>query len=381
MNTPATLDEFINMLRAFKKRGDNVIPMGGAYTSNNPCLIILNALGYITEDATGLSVALRNGEPVIPVTDREAYGEYLRVMNTLYTEGLISPDFYTMDASAASAILSSGRTGYMTTAPFVVTAGFGSWWGAQPLTSEYNQTRQWPAGMSVLKPGMMVFNAKSENLELALAFADWFYEETALNYHMSVNGPAVTQPEYIYDDAVTGFDIDPNTFQPFWPNYENNKGAYSSKNDYLGKEVYLWGYRIVGRGTSTLGDNTAAMLYGYGPDEIEDPYPDVSAAGIQGELRRQTANDGEMNFRAALEDTMVPFVTDDMPVTIYYDEETADKVDSLVVLVREYATQETAKFVTGRRPLSEINDYFDEIEKLGALQVLDFTREYYENLK
>lgn len=381
LTVPATLDEFIDMLREFKKRGDDIIPMGGSYVSNNPGLIILNALGYITEDATGLGIALRNGEPVLPVADREAYGEFLKVMNTLYTEGLISPDFYTMDASAASALLSSGRVGYMTTAPFVVTANFGSWWGAMPLTSDYNQTRQWPSGMSVMKPGSVVFSAESENLELALAFIDWFYEETALNYNLSENGPSVNQTEYIYDDKVTGFDINKETFQPFWPDYENNKGSYSSKNDFLGKEVYLWGYRIVGRGTGTLGENKDALQYGYKPEEIYDPYPDVSAEGVQGELRKQTANDGEMNFRAAMEDTMVPYVAKEMPLTIYYDEATAEKVDALVVLVREYAIQETAKFVTGRRSLDEIDAYFDEIEKLGAVQILDFTRQYYANHK
>lgn len=379
LTVPTTLDEFIDMLRAFKKRGDDIIPMGGSYASNNPGLIILNALGYITEDATGLGIALRNGEPVLPVADREAYGEFLRTMNTLYTEGLISPDFYTMDASAASAMLSSGRVGYMTTAPFVVTANFGAWWGATPLTSDLNQTRQWPSGMSVMKPGSVVFSAESENLELALAFIDWFYEETALNYNLSENGPSVNQTEYIYDDKVTGFDINKETFQPFWPDYENNKGSYSSKNDFLGKEVYLWGYRIVGRGTGTLGENKDALQYGYKPEEIYDPYPDVSAEGIQGELRKQTANDGEMNFRAAMEDTMVPFVAKEMPLTIYYDEATAEKVDALVVLVREYAIQETAKFVTGRRSLDEIDAYFDEIEKLGAVQILEFTKQYYAN--
>ena len=380
LDTPETLDEFIDMLRAFKKRGGDVVPMGGSYSSNNPCLILLNALGYITEDATGLSVALRNGEPVLPVADREAYGEFLKVMNTLYTEGLIDPDFYTMDASATSAILSADRAGYMSCAPFVLTANFGSWWGATPLTSEYNTTRQWPAGLAALKPGSAVVSANSENIELALAFLDWFYDETALNYNLSTNGPAASQTEYIYDDKVTGFTINEENFLPSWPDFENNKNSYSSKNDYLGKEVYLWGYNIVGLGIGNLGENKDALQYGYAPEEIIDTYPDVSAEGIQGELRSKTAHDGEMNFRAALEDTMVPYVTTEMPLTVYYDEATADQISSLMTLIREYATQETAKFVTGKRPLSEIDAYFDEIEELGATEFIQITRDYYANL-
>lgn len=381
LKAPTTLDEFINMLREFKKRGEDVIPMGGCYASNNPGLIILNALGYITEDATGRSIALRNGEPVLPVADREAYGEYLRIMNTLYTEGLIHQDFYSMDATASSALLAADRVGYMTVAPFVVTSKFSSWWGATALTSDWNDTPAWPAGVSALAPGNCVFSANSENLELAVAFIDWLYEETALNYNLATNGPAASQTEYIYDNKVTGFTINEETFLPAWPDFENNKSSYSSKNDFIGKEVYLFGYTIVGRGTGILGDNKDALQYGYTPEQIVNTYPDVSAAGIQGELRAETAHDGEMNFRAALEDTMVPFVTKEMPVTIYYDEATAERVNYLFTLVREYATQESAKFVTGRRPLSELENYFDEVNRLGAAEIVEITKEYYAGLK
>lgn len=383
LNTPTTLNEFVNMLREFKKRGSDIIPMGGSYVSNNPGLIILNALGYITEDATGMSVALRNGQPVIPAADKDAYGEYIKTMRTLYEEGLIHQDFYTMDASKTTALLASNKVGFMTTAPFVVTTKFDSWWGATALTSAYNSTPAWPAGASHLAPGNCVFSAKSENLELAIAFIDWLYHESALNYNLSTQGPAASQTQYIYDNVVTGFTIDPETFLPSWPDFEGNKSSYSSKNDFIGKEVYLFGYSIVGRGTSTLGKNKEALQFGYAPDEIVDTYPDVSAAGIQGELRKQTSHDGEMNFRAALEDTMVPFVTKDMPITIYYDEDTAARVNYLMSLVRTYAKEETAKFVTGRRALTdeELNKYFDEINRLGAAEIVQITKDYYASVK
>ena len=69
-----------------------------------------------------------------------------------------------------------------------------------------------------------------------------------------------------------------------------------------------------------------------------------------------------------------------MPVIIYYDEDTAERVNYLMTLVREYATQETAKFVTGRRPLSEIDQYFDELDRLGAKEIVEITSEYYDSL-
>ena len=90
-----------------------------------------------------------------------------------------------------------------------------------------------------------------------------------------------------------------------------------------------------------------------------------------------------MHFRSALEDTMVPFVTKDMPVTIYYDADTAARVNYLFTLVREYSTQESAKFITGRRDLTdeELDKYCDELDRLGAAEIVQTTRDYYANLK
>lgn len=381
LNVPTTLDEFVNVLRQFKTLGSNIVPMGGCYSSNNPCLILLNALGYVTEDATGCSIALRDGEVVLPVADREAYGAFVEVMKTLYSEGLIDKNFYTTDATSARAIIAEGRTGYLSAAPFVFTADFTSWWGAQPLTSDYNSTPQWSIGGNAMKVGGFVVSAKSENIELAMEFADWFFDPTGVNYNMSTNGPAASQTDYIYDDVVTGFEIDSETSQPYWPDYDENTDTYTSKNDYLGKEVYLWGHQIFGVGSSNVNANKDAVQYGLSSDEIIDSYPDVSAAGVQGELRFDTADDGEMNFRAALEDTLVPYLVEGYPGKVYLDANVATETGNLMTIVKTYAEQETAKFVTGRRSLDELDKYFDEIEALGATKVLEVYRDYYESVK
>ena len=383
LETPATLDEFVDMLRAFKKRGDNIIPMSGSWENNNPFLILLNAFGYLTEDPQGMGIALRNGEPVLPVADREVYGEYLKLMHTLYEEGLIDPNFFTTDATTSRAIIAAGRTGYIPNAPFTYMTSYTDWWGAQPLTSEYNSTRQWPAGNAAMTCGGFVVSAESENIELAMAFADWFFDPTGANYNMSVNGPAASQTDYIYGENanVNGFKINEETFAVSYPDYENNTSGYSSKNDYLGKEVYLWGYRILGLGKGNVSSNLEAVQYGYTADQIIDNYPDVSDPAIQGDLRKQTEGDGEMHFRSALEDTMVPYVVEGFPGKVYLDAETSTMMANIMMIIREYATQETAKFITGRKSFDELDNYFDEIERLGAKQVLETYKTYYESTK
>ena len=130
-----------------------------------------------------------------------------------------------------------------------------------------------------------------------------------------------------------------------------------------------------------MSTNLDAVQYGFTADQIVNKYPDVSAPGIQGELRKQTEGDGEMNFRAALEDTMVPYVTAGYPGKVYLDAEVATQMANLMMIIREYATQETAKFITGRKSFDELNSYFDEIERLGAKQVVETYKAYYENTK
>lgn len=375
--TPETLDEFIALMKKFKSRGGDIVPMGGSFENSNPMLIILNSMGYLTEDPQGTTIAKRNGKYVLPVADRECYGNYIKTFKQLYDDGIIDKNFFTLSASQVRSNIAGGKCGYIATAPFSYITDYTSWWGAQPLTSQYNKKAQWPQSSAALTCGGLVVSADSQCKELAMRFADWFFGNDGKNYNLSTNGPANSQTDYIYNKTVTGYDIDKNTFEISFPDYDKNVTKYSSKNDYLGKEVYLWGYRILGLGICKKTTNIDAYQYGYKPEEIKNTYPDVSAKGIQGEFRKKTTN-GEMHFRSAMEDTMVPYVSSDYIPNVYLEPDTANDIANLLTIVREYATEETAKFVTGRRPLSELDDYFNTIEKLGSKDVVKAYSDYFK---
>ena len=49
--------------------------------------------------------------------------------------------------------------------------------------------------------------------------------------------------------------------------------------------------------------------------------------------------------------------------------------------IDEYASQETAKFITGARPLEDLDSYFDEIERLGAAEYVQVYQEYYDAIQ
>ena len=54
---------------------------------------------------------------------------------------------------------------------------------------------------------------------------------------------------------------------------------------------------------------------------------------------------------------------------------------NLATVLREYARTESAKFITGARPLSELDDYFDQMEALGALDFVKVYQDYYDAMQ
>lgn len=367
LDVPKTLDEFTNVLREFKKRGDDIYPLAGGMATLNPCAYILNAFGYNTSNANGLGIALRDGEVVLPAADKEVWPEYLKLMNTYYTEGLIHPDFYTADKDTIKALASSGKNGFMMQAPFVYTTEFTEWWGALPLTSEYNSTAFWPAANSV-KAGNFVVSADCEEPELALAFADWFFEINEeymySNYQMSLNGPFADQTDILF--GLEGRTMDLETGAMTYLDYEKMKDSYASKNDYLADKVHLWA-------SGNLGYAGATKI-GYGHLDSSE---DLSA------MRHDFGHNGEIHFRTAMYDTVVPYVQTGFPSNVYFDADKTDELADIEIAFTDYIKQETAKFVTGAKPITdeELGKYFAELEKLGVYNYVQAYADYYNSMK
>lgn len=379
LSVPATLDEYLAMLRAFKGMGENIIPVGGSYKSNNSTLNVLNAMGYNTNDPKGISIALRNGEVVLPVADRAAYGEYLSVMNTMYTEGLLPADFYTADATTVSAYMAEGRNGVIAQAPFVFTDNFNEWWGATPLTSSQNPEPFWPVSTSAVTAGQYVVSAKCDRPELAAVLADWFFDSSSINYTLFTNGAPSRDTEHLY--GTVGWHIgDDAARSVVYSDYEQNKDIYPNKGEYLNQKVMLLNYRMLGYGYWSSTTWSYQLLDGFAWDECIDGYPDME--NYQGEVPiRKTIEGTEMHFRSALKDTMVKYTVDGFPGIVYFDPDTSVTVNSLATIIGEYAEQESAKFITGARPLSEVDAYFNELERLGVNDYVKYYADYYAALQ
>lgn len=367
---PTTLDEFLETLRAFKEMDPECTPLGGTNGWWSPGAYILNAFGYLTTDERGLSMAMRDGKPVLPVADREAYGAYLEFMKTLYEEGLIHPDFFTMSADSMKALKSEGKVGYMFQAPFLYMSDFSSWWGAEPLTSEYNDTKQWPAALSTSSLGKVVVTSSCEEPELAATFIDYFYDYD--HYILSAVGPTTEQTEYHYEGFGDnfGWHFD-DAYTRVLDEYELNKDKYSIKNDYLYKNIQLWANPSFGL-TAVLDPDA------FDPGTAGDPDTSMEDTSV---LRKEITN-GQKHFEIALQETMGEYVTTDLyPIAVYLDAATSEEMNNLLVVIQEYANQEAAKFITGARSLDELDAYFDEIEALGAAEYVQVYTDYYNSIQ
>lgn len=64
---------------------------------------------------------------------------------------------------------------------------------------------------------------------------------------------------------------------------------------------------------------------------------------------------------------------------MFFDSETNARVIELQSLINAYAESESAKFVTGARPLTEeeLDQYFAGLDELGYQEYLGYYRDYY----
>ena len=375
MDVPKTLDDFTEAMRAFKKLGNDIVPIGGSYTTNNPMRYILNAFGYLYREGqpAGLQIALRDGEVVLPVADREAYGAFLEYMNMLYEEGLIHQDFFTMDDLTTTTLAKEGKNGFY--AEILSGDNYKEYWGAYPLTSDYNDVAQYPIDIGKLNVGQAVVTSSCEEVELAVAFLDWFYGSSDNYEKMPIKishlGPSeINGYANLRDDIVPWAMVDGSE-------YRADFGAYSNMWEYVCHKIHLW----APFGNNYMYDeNGKYMTY-------VDPVVDKVFSKYEKEDKSDSRHDemwanSQMTGVAAQKAVAAKYMTEEcFPLIVFFDAETQTRLNEQFVAIKEYAQSETAKFITGVRPLEEIDDYFDEIEVLGAVEYVKIYADYYANMK
>jgi len=394
---PTTLDEFTDLMRLFKEKksaelGKEIYPISGKYTGwNSIYRYLLMACGFVgsnrTDDFPGGGINMRNGKVVLPCADREGWEGFVKTLKLWYDEGLVHPEYITGDSSAIDAIISAGETGYVTVPPFIWVGSepdrLGEWWGAPPLTSAWCDQPGVPSNAITNGKPNHVITTACEELELALAFFDWFFHRgpstSQQNYWWQNSGPFVgTELAEKYPQFTRIAEADKyGTMTPEdAPSYADL--GYIDGNDYIAKVLALWGNVSIGY---RVCDDENGNPVVEGNQETWDLYAKYDGTGVKSwvELDRETRASKMQGVppRAFFAGIQVE-PNEEFPATVYWPAETQEILDEIFVALKEYSLTETARFITGERDIAELPDYFDEMDALGAAEYVQYHQEYFD---
>ncbi|MGN0764208.1 MAG: extracellular solute-binding protein, partial [Aristaeellaceae bacterium] len=190
MEEPTTLDEMYAVLKAFKEQdadlnGDpnNEIPMGGSFEYDPYSLLTvpLTAYGYrlaYPAKGSGIFVDVDKDGKVFFVPTAEHFGDALAWMKKLFDEELLDPEYFTQSKEQVNAKQSEGVVGaFMDWAQWIDIkdpALYSQYDGIEPLTTEVNNEKMWPAH-DFRNIGFFCVTDKCQNVEKLLEIMDWAF--------------------------------------------------------------------------------------------------------------------------------------------------------------------------------------------------------------
>ncbi|MCI6038368.1 MAG: extracellular solute-binding protein [Clostridiales bacterium] len=374
LKEPTTLDEFVDMLRAFKEKdpgnvgAENVIPLGGGYEvpSQNPGWYILNALGFNTDSNTGDNncsygtlPALLDGEAVLPA-GHPLYKTYLETMKTLYDEGLISKNFFLLDSTEITGEMLNGYIGVVP-ANRVDSYGVTNWtdWEALgAVTSETNPEAQWFKPVSTEMVGNFAVSAQTKYPELCMRIADYYFSDEA---RIAWIGPVDGSEEamgYLGRTKVTT--ADSVASKPF----DSSRFPKGIDNN--------WGYAV---GCLTFFPKFGAvdmfdsiLYYHKVYHEGEDADPSVLNPEFP-----------DHYFRLSGLEKLSGILESGFPVIYYLNSDDTYRLTELSTIIDPYVKEQAARFINGDRSLDEFDAYLSELDAMGFQEYQAIYQKVWEN--
>ena len=370
---PTTLDEYLEVLRTFKEKdpmglGENNIPLIGNQEKDKT--FVWNALGFhgTATQAYGTAFDLKDNQLVLPCYTEEAK-EFITFYNTLYNEGLISPDYFTLDQTAARGLMASGVCGVLGDSTLTAIGdAWPSWVALSPLTSDVNDVAvaAFNPGYSV---GQLYASAYTEHPEVLARIVDYMYsDEGALYYNYGpmkgteetlgmVDGWYYDENNRITTDKVVNgefTDISEYAYQ-YIKSYSSAPGRF---DHYSQTAAAMAGIEFPGKEMTIVDKLTGAEI----PSLIMDVYTDDN-------------NDG--HWRITQSEALIDPLTAVRLPDVYLTAEQNQRVADLSTVINDYVTAESAKFIVGTRPLSELDAYFEELKSLGIEEYIAIYQEAY----
>ena len=182
LNLPKTTDEFYNVLKAFKQKDSNRIPIIGRYRENATQNYIPAFLPWTTGYGWIYDRLDFIGDRVKYVPMEDAYPDYLAELARAYKEELLDKDFFTQTVAEVRAKGSARRVGVHVTGGSIV-GEFGitdlkeleNYTVVPPLTSKANSKPIWRAG-NAFSYGRFFMTSANKNKEATIRLMDLFFD-------------------------------------------------------------------------------------------------------------------------------------------------------------------------------------------------------------
>ena len=395
---PTTLDGFIDMLYKMKEADPDCIPLGGSNQSMNPGYLILNAMGFVGPSGhKGFGLTVRNGEAVFPVGD-PLFKEYLAIMKQFYADGIIAETFFTDKSTEVNAQMSEGKLGVYPFVPFTVTPDeedYSHWVSFTPMTSEWNDKRQWRE-YNCWETGGFAVSAESEYGELIARFADFFYSDYGFisiwdGPYSNNNTAGIVKGREVYFEYDN---LDANgmpNLKTIVPEIED--GTYSGDYDYK--------YSIQSGPFSTVGLNGGHVATSRAMGAPEGKYVTRQTAYLVRGIGFRTEEDfnyymenfdyygydnatfnvhsPEGQFRGSMYEYVTPYEASFFPKVTYFSIEESEALNEYSATIKTYGEGEIAKFIVGERDLEDFDTFVKELEDMGLRDWEKIYQDYYAN--
>ena len=372
LEMPTTMDEFIDMLRAFKdmKLEDGQDPTPLIQTSRLFEYWIWACLGYYgTNTNIGNKVALKGEELYYPAAT-EDYKTYVTIMNTLYNEGLIPKDYLTTDDVTHRGMMTSGLCGVLADWTLVCVQENYDAWESLPLVEVDGVDFEQVAGTmgAPYAPGTIWVSADTEYPELMAYIMDWLYSpEGSVAYYL---GPQKGQdPLGLIED---GWYYDENGEVI---NDKVKDGTYDTYGTFAGDYVYSTG------STGNYFDYAfySKELAGLDSSVKEEIYTDaITGKPVSITWKADYVDDNvDGHMRWTKMDAWRDHLTGIRLPAVYLSEEDNTKIADIKILLDDYVKTSTAEFITGLRSLDELDEYYKELEALHVDEYLDMYKKAY----
>lgn len=355
---PATLDEYVDMLRTFKAMDakdmgvDEIYPMISLWGYEKS--FFANALGWALSSPTDLTEPawdMTMGEMVIPCLE-DKFVDYITLYNTLYTEGLLHPDYFTLDKVTVRALEGEGAVAVCCdAAPYNFDPeGYEDYVAQAPITSEYTDEAFAVATNIVTAPGAVLVSASTEYPELCMRFLDYMCSAEGQIYmnHGAPKGSEDTMGMYegwTYEDGSFFYE-------------EVTSGKYESSIKFIDNVISMATAGIVQFGDYEL----LAQAY----------------VGVQNpEFTKPNINTGDGNYRYLVREAVNGLLVEAIkPVKI--ESAKFEDYSDLKLLLQNEVDTEFAKFVTGQRDLAELPEFIKDLKEMGGDEYAEIVLESYE---